>query len=508
MYSEIHQLKNDGLKKSQIARRLGINIKTVRKYWSVEPDEFAQLRQKALKRFKKLNKYKDVILNWIKTFPDISAAQIMDWLKEHYNDYTVKERTLRYYISNLRKEYKIPKVVNARQYEAVLELPMGKQMQVDFGEKVLRNSQGGKTKVYGMGTVLSHSRYKYAEWSDKPLTTAKLISMLVHCFEYMGGIPEELVFDQDKLVAVSENYGDIIYTQEFEKFKQTMGFKVRLCRKSDPESKGMVEAVIKYLKYNFADHRLFTDINTFNQECLDWLDRTGNAKVHGTTKKVPAQVFLLEKQYLKPIPFLYKTPVDILTRTVKKDNTISYYSNRYTVPYGTYKPDLKLKVKEDNNILIVTDPVTDKVIAEHPVSTEKGVLIRNNNHLRQYDNKIEKLYENTLSLLGGTSRAAIFLETIRKEKSRYVRDQYNLIRSLAEKHPLPVINQALEYCCYYSLYSAVDFRDAVTHFLKQIRPDHEPLQARSIKIPGQFKIKTEVRNISAYTSIYERGDNL
>lgn len=47
-------------------------------------------------------------------------------------------------------------------------------------------------------------------------------------------------------MAVSENYGDIIYTHEFEKFKQIMGFKVRLCRKADPESKGRVEAVIKY----------------------------------------------------------------------------------------------------------------------------------------------------------------------------------------------------------------------------------------------------------------------
>lgn len=105
----------------------------------------------------------------------MSTAQIMDRLKEHYKDNTIKERTLRNYLNNLRKEYNIPKVLEPRQYEAVPELPMGKQMQVDFGEKDLQNSKGGKTKVRDMGAVLSNSRYKYAEWSDKPLTTAKLI---------------------------------------------------------------------------------------------------------------------------------------------------------------------------------------------------------------------------------------------------------------------------------------------------------------------------------------------
>jgi len=95
-----------------------------------------------------------------------------------------------------------------------------------------------------MAAVLAHSRFKYAEWSDQPFTTAKLIAMLRHSFEYIGGMPQELVFDQDKLIAVSENHGDILFTEEFERFKQTMHFKVYLCRKSDPESKGNVKLYI------------------------------------------------------------------------------------------------------------------------------------------------------------------------------------------------------------------------------------------------------------------------
>jgi len=65
-----------------------------------------------------------------------------------------------------------------------------------------------------------------------------------------------------------------------------MGFQVWLCRAGDPESKGRIETFVKYLKRNFAANRLFTDLNTWNQCCEDWLERTANSKIHGTTKKM------------------------------------------------------------------------------------------------------------------------------------------------------------------------------------------------------------------------------
>ena len=63
---------------------------------------------------------------------------------------------------------------------------------------------------------------------------------------------KEIVYDQDKILAVSENSGDIIYTEIFQSFSNEMKFSIYLCRKSDPESKGKIEAVVKYAKNNFA----------------------------------------------------------------------------------------------------------------------------------------------------------------------------------------------------------------------------------------------------------------
>lgn len=63
----------------------------------------------------------------------------------------------------------------------------------------------------------------------------------------------------------------------------------------------MIENVVKYIKGNFADSRVFSNIEDWNNRALQWLHRTGNQHVHQTTKKRPAEVFPVEKQHLQPV---------------------------------------------------------------------------------------------------------------------------------------------------------------------------------------------------------------
>ena len=499
MYSKIHELKSNKMKKSQVARELSLDPKTVSRFWNMKPEDFLTFSNKTHKQ--KLDKYETVIVKRLREFPDLSAAQIMDWLIEIYEDRSLKERTVRRYVAWLRKKHKISKPRTTRQYEAVEELPPGFQLQVDFGQTAVRKTCGGKNTIYCMGAVLSHSRHKYAQWSDKPLTTPQLVVMLKQCFEFYGGVPKELVFDQDKLVAVSENYGDIIFTAEFERFKQTLGFSVRLCRKSDPESKGKVEAVVKYLKNNFARHRLFTTLSDWNQSQFDWLERTGNAKEHGTTKKVPAQVFLLEKQYLRPVP-ITKISEDILTVIVRKDNTILYKSNRYSIPLGTYHPGRKLAIEETEGILKVTEPKTGEILAEHTICLERGKLIKNRHHSRDLTVKIDLLLEQTLTKLGNGVDAQKFLNVIKHEKRRYARDQFKLIEQLTTKYSGDVLAQAIDYCLKYQLHSAVDCRDAAEYFVTQDKVLNEVAATASTSFPKRLSIQTEQRSLAAYTRLY------
>ena len=65
----------------------------------------------------------------------MTAAQVHDWLLEHYGSIEVSERTVSRYVNALRLDYGIKKTAKPRDYEAMDELPMGHQMQLDFGVK-------------------------------------------------------------------------------------------------------------------------------------------------------------------------------------------------------------------------------------------------------------------------------------------------------------------------------------------------------------------------------------
>lgn len=113
----------------------------------------------------------------------MTAAQVCDWLKEHYEE-AHAERTVSRYVKELREEYRLPRHPNPRSYETVAELPMGQQMQVDFGQTTLKNVEGGWTTVHVAAFLLSHSRYKYAQCQSRPFTAADLVAACHNCFRY------------------------------------------------------------------------------------------------------------------------------------------------------------------------------------------------------------------------------------------------------------------------------------------------------------------------------------
>jgi transposase len=112
-----------------------------------------------------------LILHWLREFPDLTAAQVQDWLKEKYPEYKVGESTVRSYVRCLREDYQIPRESSTRDYQAVPDPPMGEQIQADFGFKTVMNQYGKPVKLVFIVFVLAHSRYKYVEYQNRPFTT-------------------------------------------------------------------------------------------------------------------------------------------------------------------------------------------------------------------------------------------------------------------------------------------------------------------------------------------------
>src|SRR5699024_6957677 len=238
---QVHQLKKEGFRIAAISRKCDITRNTVYSYLEKDFDEAYEWVNTLRTRKRKLDPYQDHILGWLKEHPDLSASQISDWLEERCSFTDVGDSTVRTYVRELREKHHIPKTFTFRRYEALEELPKGQQLQVDFGEIKVPTFEGKWKKLYVVAFVLSHSRYKYSEWQDRPFTTHDVLRSHENAFEYYDGMPEEIVYDQDKLMTVSENGGDIIYTEAFQSYKQQRGFSVYLCRAADPESKGKVE---------------------------------------------------------------------------------------------------------------------------------------------------------------------------------------------------------------------------------------------------------------------------
>ena len=61
-YAKIQELKRNHFNKNQVALRLDIDYKTVMKYWDMPPDEFAAHHNRAQRRKKKADIYRDYVV--------------------------------------------------------------------------------------------------------------------------------------------------------------------------------------------------------------------------------------------------------------------------------------------------------------------------------------------------------------------------------------------------------------------------------------------------------------
>ena len=512
-YEKIQELKRNHLNKSQAARRLNADYKTIAKYWDMPPDEYSECKNRAQRRRRKADVYKDFVLRCLQQYPDMTASQIYDWIKEREGAKKLpfRKRSFRSYVRDIRNEYDIPKPETERQYEAVDDPPMGDQAQVDMGEISLETPSGRHRKVYGFGMVLSHSRYKYVLWQLRPWTTADFVQAHIKAFAYFGGRPKEIVYDQDKVLAVSENNGDIILTEGFRNYVNSTGFDIFLCHGADPESKGRIEAVIKYAKHGYAEHRILDDIDEFNRSCISWLERTGNAEEHGTTKKIPAEVFAVEKEHLIPVSeYSFAKPADdSITYQVRKDNVVLYKSNRYRVPKGTYKKGANIRVfmVVEGEYVSIVDAETGVLYAKHLLSTGKGELVGESSRAgREKGKTILELEACVRSLLGDCGgKTDPYLSRIHRDKRRYYRDQLGVIRNLFDEWDSVLVQKALVYCTEQELYSAGELSSA-TAYMSLLEEEKQNTEGkRAVRLPKKYRGGSpQIRDLSIYEEAMER----
>lgn len=499
MYKEVQSYKQIGYTIRGCARELKLDRKTVKKYWSMQEDEYIRYLADSRERSKIMNPYYTEIASALEKYPNMTTAIIIDRLKENHAGFKPSDRSVRLYVTNIREELGIPREVKIRQYAEVSEQPPGHQAQVDMGQKMMSDPFGKKVKVYIFAMVMSFSRKKFVCFQEHPFNAMEFIEAHDLAFRYYGGRTEEIVYDQDRVMAVSENAGDLILTDAFENYRKYVGFSVFLCRGFDPESKGKIESVVKYVKNNFLSCRIYHGIGALNSEGLAWLDRTANAKIHDTTKMIPDRVFAEEIKHLTAVPELSKQP-EPKTAAIRKTNVVHYRQNRYEVPKGSYVPGRQVLIEFDEPRQTVSfhDKQTGELLAVHPLSAGVGKLVRLPKNADRYrESAYEELKIKVLKDFEGIEGIEDFITHIIRLYPRYVRDQLRIMKDCADRYEKPELEKAMTYCIVRDLHSATDFRDTLEFFKTELPKSPTDV----IQLPEKYLVHTtKIRSLEKYLS--------
>jgi len=100
-YFKILQLKEDGFSISKISKKLSLSRNTVKKYLKMTPVEMEDWVATLKTREKKLDPYRETILTWLKEHPDLTGAQIHDWLDERCDYKMASENTVRNFVNEV-----------------------------------------------------------------------------------------------------------------------------------------------------------------------------------------------------------------------------------------------------------------------------------------------------------------------------------------------------------------------------------------------------------------------
>ena len=343
-YEKFKQLKDNqsiGLSQNEISRKIGIGRRGIENWWNKSEDDYLKLESGKIHY---LENYRAFIMDILKITPQIRGANMLYKLKEAFPDFQSSTPTFYRYLKKLREEVGLVQF-SRRVHSTRVREPMGEEAQVDFGQYKMKTMYDTNVKVYFFCMVLSHSNMRFVYFQPNPFTTATAIKAHEYAFQFFGGRTRTIMYDNDRVFVNSHNYGNIIFVKEFEDFVRTTGFATTFCKPRDPNTKGRVENLVGFIKYNFLEGRTYAGIDSLNVACLRWLDTTGNEVINDKKQFSPREMFREEQKHL--IPFYIQKPKRQLYE-LNKGNTVKYEGNFYEMPRGTHLLTNKIRVEEQN----------------------------------------------------------------------------------------------------------------------------------------------------------------
>jgi transposase len=242
------------------------------------------------------------------------------------------------------------------------ETPPGRQLQSDWGQIVTRIA-GVETAAHFIVNTLSYSRRMHV-WATDCEDAEHTYEGLMRSFEYFGGIPAEVLVDNQKAAVLEHRAGqEPRFNRRFLDLAGQYGFRPRACRPARAQTKGKDERMVGYVKGNFfVRYREFESWSHLNQQLEQWLKEEADPRVHGTVREVVAERFEREAPHLAPLPERRFDTAYAETRQASWDAYVEVRGNRYSVPETYAGQVLPIRITLEDE-LVVYD--AERVIVTH-----------------------------------------------------------------------------------------------------------------------------------------------
>jgi len=429
----IQTLWKQGRSKSEISRFTGHDRKTVHKVIKAIKD--GKIRPEKKKRASILDPYQEKILELIEE--DLSSVRIHEKLQAL--GCVAAYPTVKGYVGKIKKRENIC---------IRFHTEPGEEAQVDFGYfGKTPDNQGKLRKTWVFNMRLSYSRLDYFE-KVYDQTVETFINCHINAFNYFQGVPKYIKIDNLKAGILEAHFYEPIHQIQYKMFSEHYGFDPIPCRVRKPQEKGKTESGIKYVKNNFLAGRTFKNGDDLDKELRNWLDTRCNQRVHGTTRKIPREVFEeKEKEVLRPVIKDYYEIAIYGKRKVYQDCHVYIDYSYYSVPYEYVGKEVEVEQGRDTIRIFYEG----QEIALHIRSKEKGSFTTVNEHYPKYKQITSTEYQGKYHLkmgkLGGYAEK-YFLHILEKHPKNWNRPVQGIL-SLAKNHSNEVIDRACQRALHY-----------------------------------------------------------
>jgi transposase len=174
--------------------------------------------------------------------------------------------------------------------------PFGEEAQIDFGLMGALVYEGVRRKLWVLIVTLSASRYQFV-WPTFTQTVEDVCAGLDAAWSFFGGIVQRIVPDNASSMVVRADAQSPTLNRSFTEYAQARGLFVDPARVRKPQDKARVENQVPYVRERWFDGETFLgDLDTIRAQAAEWCRDIAGARVHGTTRLVPRDVYEAEER--------------------------------------------------------------------------------------------------------------------------------------------------------------------------------------------------------------------